>query len=518
MRTESYKTGAVKLMVAGFIVRIFGFINRIYMSNLLGAEGMGLFQLSSPVYSLIILTLTAGVSVTVSSMCAREMAKGNKANAIKITKSAFTLLLVSGSVLALVLGGFAEQISEYVLHDIRVRYSLIMLCPCIPIVASASAIKGYFYGTMRVTATAISQIVEQIVRIAVIFIVAPKVINESLEMACAIATVSAAIGEMANLAVVGIAFLHDMIKSRRQIAMVTYRQSMVEIGKASLPVSVNRLIVSIVGAVESVLLPLRFAAGGLDTTSSLEMLGRISGMCMPLITFPTLVTSSLATTLVPAIAQSIQNNDIRSTKRKVNTSVSMSLLMGAGFFAVFLIYGEQIGDFLYSGQRVGPLLCAMSSCCIFIYLQQVLSGVFHGLEKQTTHLIISLLGCGIRIGFIWFAVPARGVDGYITGTIISMLITTVISFVLIVKYTRINFDFKNWILKPVAIFTAVCVSGRIMSQSRFSSGTLGFLFSVSVSCLTALCLLVTMSNNAESSGLSVGKRRSLHEENSNYNG
>lgn len=505
-------------MVAGFIVRIFGFVNRIYMSNLLGAEGMGLFQLSSPVYSLIILTLTAGVSVTVSGMCAREMAKGERANAIKITKSAFLLLLVSGSILALGLGIFSKQISVYILHDIRVRYSLIMLCPCIPIVASASAIKGYFYGTMRVTATAISQIVEQVIRIAVIFLVAPRVINESLEMACAIATVSAALGEMANLVVVGIAFLHDIAKNKTKKTTITYKKSMAEIGKSSLPVSVNRLVLSCVGTMEAILLPLRFAAGGLDTTSSLEMLGRISGMCMPLITFPTLVTSSLATTLVPAIAESTQKKDKQSTGRKINASITMSLLMGAGFFALFMIYGDKIGEFLYSGQNVGPLLCAMSSCCIFIYLQQVLSGIFHGLEKQTIHLFISLVGCGIRLGFIWFAVPTRGVDGYITGTIVSMLITTVISFLIIIRYTSVNFDFKNWVIKPAAIFFSVWISGNILSRSRFSSGTPGFLFSVAISCLTALCLLVTMSSNAELSMFSVKKRRSLHEENSNNNG
>ena len=60
-KRETYKAGAVKLMAAAFIVRILGFVNRIYMSNILGAEGMGLFQLASPVYSLIILTLTSGV-------------------------------------------------------------------------------------------------------------------------------------------------------------------------------------------------------------------------------------------------------------------------------------------------------------------------------------------------------------------------------------------------------------------------------------------------------------------------
>lgn len=80
MAKKSFIGSAVILMIASFIVKIIGFIYRIYLSNLIGAEGMGLFQLISPVYSLIILTLTSGVSIAVSKMVAEEMAKGHHVN------------------------------------------------------------------------------------------------------------------------------------------------------------------------------------------------------------------------------------------------------------------------------------------------------------------------------------------------------------------------------------------------------------------------------------------------------
>ena len=193
-RKESYQAGAIKLMAAAFIVRILGFVNRIYMSNILGAEGMGLFQLASPVYSLIILTLTSGVSISVSGITARERAKGSTENSLRAAKTAFGILLAAGTVCGIVLALFAKPIAEELLGDSRVYYSLIMLCPCIPIVASASAIKGYFYGSSNVTPTAFSQIAEQIVRIAVIFFVANRIAGTNIAYACAIATTSAAFG------------------------------------------------------------------------------------------------------------------------------------------------------------------------------------------------------------------------------------------------------------------------------------------------------------------------------------
>ena len=199
-------------MAAAFIVRILGFVNRIYMSNILGAEGMGLFQLASPVYSLIILTLTSGVSISVSGMTAQERARGRNANALRVAKTAFVVLLAAGAVCGILLAVFGKTIAEEILNDGRAYYSLIMLAPCIPIVASASAIKGYFYGSSHVTPTALSQIAEQIVRIAVIFFVANRIAGSNLAYACAIATTSAAFGEMANLIVVGIAFRREKSK------------------------------------------------------------------------------------------------------------------------------------------------------------------------------------------------------------------------------------------------------------------------------------------------------------------
>lgn len=64
MRKRSFVSGTLTLMLAGFFVKILGFAYKIYLSNLIGAEGIGLFQLISPIYSLIILTLTSGISIS----------------------------------------------------------------------------------------------------------------------------------------------------------------------------------------------------------------------------------------------------------------------------------------------------------------------------------------------------------------------------------------------------------------------------------------------------------------------
>lgn len=458
----SFTAGALILMGAGLAVRLLGFINRIYLSNLIGAEGMGLVQLASPVYSLIILTLTSGVSVTVSGMTAQEKARGNRAGAIRICKISFLLLLGIGALCGGLLLLGADFISVNVLHDARTRLSLMMLAPCIPAVAAASALKGYFYGMSRMTPTAVSQIVEQVVRISCIFFLASAIAGENIEYACAIALISAALGETANLTVVAIAFYRECKRPGAGVPEMTRSKAASSVLRASAPISLHRFLVSLMGILESVLLPARLLAGGLDYTKSIETLGRISGMCMPLISFPTLVTSALATTLVPAISEALAKENYRLANRRISRTIRLSFMMGFLCFALFFTFGPEIGALCYRGEAVGELLVSLSYCCILMYVQQTMNGILNGLNRQTFSLFSTLIGYGIRLAFIWFLVPVYGVSAYIKGDFISMAAVVLMNLIYITRYTGMAVDLRAWILSPAMPAVAFLVTGRLL--------------------------------------------------------
>jgi stage V sporulation protein B len=124
---KSFISGAVILMISGLIVRLLGFVYRIYISNLLGSEGMGLFQLISPVYSLIILTLTSGVSIAVSKMTAREMARRHFVNIRRITLIALLVVFAAGTAISLLLLLNTGFIANMILKEPRTYYSILLL-------------------------------------------------------------------------------------------------------------------------------------------------------------------------------------------------------------------------------------------------------------------------------------------------------------------------------------------------------------------------------------------------------
>jgi stage V sporulation protein B len=463
MAKKTFITGAIILMAAGLITRIFGFVFRIYLSNLIGAEGMGLYQLIVPLYTLIILTLTSGVSIAVSKMVAEELAKGHTINIKRISKLGLAGVLVSGVIVSVVLYLNIDFIVDVLLKDSRTYFSVWILLPCIPFIAAASAYKGYFYGIQEVTPTALSQIVEQIVKIGIIVAFASQFLRQGLEYACALATLGMALGEMSNLFILAVFYRfkkypHTIVRSSQ--GRLRKRNLIRYIVSCAAPISFNRFIISVMSAVEVILIPRRLLAGGLNYIQCMQEYGKLTGMAMPLIFFPALVTTSLATTLVPAISESLSLKNYGRVNFRISKSIQITMVIGFIFMALFSCYPKKISDMIYPGQNVGNTLFLLSFTCIFIYLQQILTGIMNGLGKQALLLLNSVIGSVIRIVCVYYLIPRYGIPAYIFGMIVSSFIFCILNFITINKNTGMLLDFRKWILLPSGVTIFLVLSGK----------------------------------------------------------
>lgn len=489
---KSFVSAAIILIVAGFVARIFGFVYRIYLSNLIGAEGMGLFQLVVPVYTAVVLTITAGISISVSKMVAEQQARNNSINPGRITKCALALVLAAGTMVSLFIFLNIDLISATILGDNRTYDALLLLVPCIPAVVVAAALKGYFYGMQQVMPTAFSQIAEQVVKIGFILLLAQGVSGKGVEYACAVATLSAALGEIANLVVLAAVYIYK--RRRSVIATLTGRRMrkrsiIVELVKSAVPVSANRLVISILSAAEYIMIPAMLVSGGLEHKTSMEVFGRLAGMALPLIMFPSLVTNSLATTLVPAISESISLKNSKAVNYRISKSIQVTFILGMIFTALFISYPNEIGGLVYRREKIGSFLYMLSFSCVFIYLQQTLTGVLNGLGKQGILLRNTVIGSVLRIGAIYLLIPSYGIQSYILCLTASFIVTSCLNLLAINKITGLLFNLREWLLKPGMIAAVMVLTGRYIYH-----------FFEIFNCGATLTILMTLSANVVISG------------------
>lgn len=496
MSGKSFVSGAIVLMIAGFVVRILGFLYRIYLSNLIGAEGMGLFQLIMPLYTLIILTLTAGVSIAVSKMVAEEQAQRRYINPARITANAAGLVICCGLFVSLLLYFNAGLVSNVLLKDSRTYHSLVLLAACIPLIAASSALKGYFYGMQQVMPTAVSQIVEQAVKIGVIMALAGYFATGGLEAACTIAVAGTILGELSNLAVLALVYNYRRRHERDKISSTGFTRRLriiKQLVKTAVPVSANRFVISVMSAVEYLLIPAMLVAGGMDYTGSMETYGRLSGMALPLIFFPSLVTTSLATTLVPAISEAVSLRNFRTVNYRISKSIQVTFILGMVFTAIFMTYPNEIGNLIYRKEKIGDLIYALSFSCVFIYLQQTLMGVLNGLGRQGALLRNTVIGSAIRIGFVLFMLPVYGIKSYIWGLVVSFLTAATLNLLTINRLTGLVMDIRNWALKPGIVCLIMIFTGKyILSffDMIVDSGIMKLLLTLTVNVTAALLLMV----------------------------
>ncbi len=463
MSKKSFIKGTIILTASGLVVRAIGFFYRIYLSNLIGSEGMGLFQLIAPVYSLVILTLTAGISIAVSKLVAQEYARKRFGNLKRITGCALIMVVSAGIAVSVIMYLNMDTIIDVFLKDRRTYYSMLFLLPCIPVIAASSAIKGYFYGMQDMVPTALSQILEQFVKIMVVVTAAGFFAGKGLEYACAAAVAGMAFGEIANLLVLYIAY---KLKYKRHGAaagkkgLMRKRSIVKSILYISVPVSSNRFISSIMSAVEYILIPRMLLKAGMDYQSSIELYGKLAGMALPLIFFPSIVTSSLATNLVPAISEAISLKNYKTANYRISKAIQFTLILGFIFTALFMTFAHPISDVVYKNEDIGSILFILSFTCVFLYLQQTLLGILNGLDKQAVSLRNSLIGNAIRIAFVIFLIPSYGIKSYVVGVIFSLLLVSIIDLYVVIKTSGMLVDLRNWVFKPAIVAAFMVLTGK----------------------------------------------------------
>src|SRR5690554_718259 len=191
--------GALALTVAGVIVKILGAVYRIPLYGILGDVGMGLFMAVYPVYSMMLSISTAGVPVAVSKLVAERLAHGNYRGAHQVFRVAMGLMTSSGLVVTGILFLGAKYFTAKILKAPGALYPLIAIAPSIIFFALKSALRGFFQGQQSMVPTALSQVVEQVVRVATIFVFSALLVKYSLELGAAGAAFGTVTGALAAL-------------------------------------------------------------------------------------------------------------------------------------------------------------------------------------------------------------------------------------------------------------------------------------------------------------------------------
>ena len=146
---------------------------------------------------------------------------------------------------------------------------------------------------------------------------------------------------------------------------------------------------------------------GMTASDSLKIYGIFTGMALPLLLFPSTLTSSAAVMLMPSIAQldalGKQKQIRRVTDQTFFLCMFLGFLCGSGFF----LFGPFLGALLFHSQTAGTYIRYLSFICPFLYTNTMLTSILQGLGKPGLCLIHSIASILIRIFSVVFIIPVN---------------------------------------------------------------------------------------------------------------
>lgn len=157
-------SGAGVLLIGSVVAKMLGALYRIPLTNILGAEGMGMYQLVFPVYALFMVLATAGIPTALSRMVAEKRAIGEDTK--KYLCVAILTLFVFGLAFAAVMAGASKFLAARQ-GNADTYPGFLVIAPAIVCVCVISGFRGWFQGEMYMLPTALSNVVEQVVKLSV---------------------------------------------------------------------------------------------------------------------------------------------------------------------------------------------------------------------------------------------------------------------------------------------------------------------------------------------------------------
>ena len=397
MSKKLFIRGTLLLTFTGLFSRLIGFFYRIFLSHTIGAHGLGIFQLVLPLQLLILSVCASGIQTAISRLTASEITLGHSRRAGDYFLTGTVFSVSFSLIFSWLLYTYSDFWACHILKEPQTVSLIRLLSFSIPLSTFHSCVNSYYFGRKKAAFPAGVQLIEQIFRVGGCYLL--------------------------SLFTVSMHFQKTSDTSSRTEKPFLLLKDLFQI---SVPLTLNKVLLTILGSIEVILIPARLQMSGLSSRDALSIYGIFTGMALPLILFPATVTNSAAVMLLPSITE-LQTLGYQKRIRYVISQIfRYCLLLGGVCMILFLFLGEFLGNFLFHSQTAGIYIQTMAYICPFLYLNTTLTSVLNGLGKSTACLVHSVVSICIRVSFVLFAIPRFGIRGYLYGILCGELVLTVL--------------------------------------------------------------------------------------------
>lgn len=458
---------------ASFLSKFLGMIFVIPFFAIVGTAGSALFAYAYTPYSIFISLSTVGIPLAVSKFVSKYNALGDYQTGMRMFRAGSLLMLTTGFIAFLILFLSADWIAA---HQITgedgpitaddVSFVIRMVSFALIVIPAMSIVRGFFQGHHSMGPTALSQIIEQIVRIGAILIgsfIIVRFFNGSIRFAVGFAAFAALIGALASCAILWWYWRKRKPYLHKQLALQTTSYDLrtgdlvKELFRYAGPFVLVGLAIPLYQLIDQFTFEPAMVASGRAAMWNTEF-AVISNLGHKIIVIPMTIATGLSMAMLPALTKAFTENDRPAYKQLINQALQVIMVLVIPASAGIAMLSNEIYGSLFTLEDIGitgTLMAWYAPVALLFSLITVTSGMLQGVDQQNYAVISLLAGLFAKILVNSQLIHLFGGKGAIFGTALAAGIAVVLN--LLRLRSSVKFSYKQTIKRTILImiFTSV---------------------------------------------------------------
>lgn len=482
--------GAVILAIAGLTAKFLGIFFKIPLQRLIHDEGMGIFGLPYPIYTIMLSISIIGLPAAVSKMISEKMAIGDYEGVKKVFRISFLIIIGLGILSSCLLFFGAKWIIKLLAWPQETYYSIMGLALAPFFVSIMSAFRGYFQGMQIMTPTAISQIIEQIGRVFIGVGLAYMYIERGIGYAAGAASFGATAGAFFGALLL---FFYYLKKRKNFIVLRSHAYNkdnntlriIRRLIWLAIPITFGAILSSVMGLMDAIIVPGRLLKAGYTLEGATVLYGRLTGKAVTLMNVPLTFSTAVAVSLVPAISEAKSKKNLKELKEKAQSGIKMTILITLPATIGLSLLATPIIHLLWGKNEAGgDILTILAFNILFIALAQILTSILQGMNRVFVPVRNLFIGVIIKMIISYVLLGTHlNIIGAVIGSIWGYLTVVVLNYIEIKKLLFFKLSIKEMVIKPVV----ATISMGIIVISMFNCI---FFYSQHESLATILAILI----------------------------
>lgn len=407
------------LLIGGFITKILGMVIKIVMTRFMGAEGIGIYMLILPTFTLFIALAQLGFPIAISKLVAE-----NHHNNKNLVFSILPISMILNFGIIIFLFFTSHFLANQLLHESRSYYALICMGFVLPFISISSILRGYFFGKERMIPHVISNITEDVVRLMILIVGIPIFLKKGIEYAVAFVVLSNVISECTSILVLFFFLPKNFHISKQDFK--PRKTPIKDIFAISVPSTGSRLIGSVGYFLEPIILTSTLLHVGYSNQFIVTEYGILNGYVMPLLLLPSFFTAALSQALLPIVSKSYSQGKKQYTKAKIKQAIFFSLLIGIPATLIFFLCPEIPLKLIYNTSEGIAYIKVLAPICLLHYIQAPLTSSLQAMGKAKEAMYGTLGGMIIRTTLLYLCCSIKiGMWGLVIATASNIIYVTI---------------------------------------------------------------------------------------------